>query len=85
MFSIDILRNRFDTLRAKLDDTNKIPEILTNYINNIHDEFAEYDALVYSNGVNTDEAKLRLADQLEYIDLIIVNAEYMIEKMNSTD
>ena len=76
---MDIFSNRIATVRQKLEQYSPMPEIVSNYIHNLYDEFAEYEALTHSD---VDAETERAADlQAEYIKLLVIDIEYMLEKL----
>ena len=85
MATIDMLKNRFTSiveLVEKIEKTEKIkriPSVITNHVNNIHDEFAEYNAMTLDN--NNDDVSFGMNQQLKYIDDIITDLEYMVNKI----
>ena len=74
MNAIFVLRNKMNTLVNQIG--NK-PGIIKDYITNLNDEFAEYENLVSNS---RDEQRIKM--QLEYIDLLIIDMEYMVKKIN---
>jgi hypothetical protein len=76
---MDIYRNRFAAVRHELEQYNPMPEIITNYIHNLHDEFAEYDAITHSD-VDAETAQAA-ESQAEYIKLLVIDIEYMLKKI----
>lgn len=82
MTTIDILRNRFTTIIEiveKMEKIKRIPSTITNHINNIHDEFAEYDAMLLDK--DADDVVIGISHQIKYLNEIIYDLEYMIDKL----
>jgi hypothetical protein len=61
-----------------VNQVNNKPGIIKDYITNINDEIAEYENLVRNS---RDEQQIKM--QLEYIDLLIIDIEYMIKKITN--
>ena len=77
--TMDIFRNRFFTVKHKLEQISPMPEIVLNYIHNLYDEFAEYDALAQDDA-DAETAQV-IEKQAEYIELLVIDIEYMLEKI----
>ncbi len=76
---MDIYRNMFAAVRHELEQYNPMPEIITNYIHNLYDEFAEYDAITHSDA--DAETAQAAESQAEYIKLLVIDIEYMLKKI----
>ena len=83
MTTIDALRNRFKSLVQSIeaiDEVKRVPFTIIEYVNNIHDEFAEYDAMVLDNTADPD-THTGIQDQIKYIDEILNELEYKFDKL----